>query len=280
MKYREHITEFGGFDFELFFATEILGLDSLHYGYWNDEELTVENLKIAQKRYTETLLVLIPENVKSVLDIGAGIGDNAKCLLEKGYKVTSITPDKNHIKYFSKISDPNLKFISKKFEDLDIKDKFDLILMSESHNYFEMNMGFNQCVKYLKSGGYLYVSGIFLKNRDTNKDSFFGLKKISDYIKTAEKYGFTLIKQQDITKNTFPTIIFADKSAKRYIDPTIEALTMYVKSSLGWKLKVFKLIFWKQIKELTKIQSLYKQRLNPELFKSRAEYLRLIFRLK
>lgn len=280
MEYRENITEFDGLDFELFFATEILKLSSLHYGFWDGEDLTLENLKNAQKRYTETLVNLFPDNVKTVLDVGAGIGDNAKCLVSKGYEVTSISPDKNHSKYFNQILRPGLKFISTKFEDLKISEKFDLILMSESHNYFEMNKGFSQSVKYLKPHGFLYVSGIFINNDDNNEDNFFGLKKSNEYIKTAEKYGFTLVKQVDITEQTLPTIKFAKINSKQYIDPFLNALAIYAKASLGWKLKILKLMFRKQTKELTNIYMLYKKRLDPDLFQARAKYLRLIFRLK
>ena len=101
---------------ELMLCTEVLKLNSLHYGYWKkNEELNLKNLRIAQKRYTDHLLKLIPKGTKSVLDVGAGIGDNSLALATKGYNVISLSPDKNHKKYFGKYKDKNIKFLNVKF---------------------------------------------------------------------------------------------------------------------------------------------------------------------
>jgi len=79
---------------ELFFCTEVLKLKSLQYGYWEQEEkLDLESIRRAQQHYTETLLEMIPEDVHNILDIGCGIGDNARALAAKGYHVTAISPD-------------------------------------------------------------------------------------------------------------------------------------------------------------------------------------------
>ena len=55
-------------DLDLFLCTEILKLNSLHFGYWEgNEELTIENLKKAQTRFTEKLMELIPDGVETSL---------------------------------------------------------------------------------------------------------------------------------------------------------------------------------------------------------------------
>ncbi len=62
----------------------------LHYGFWDDpKSVTAENLSLhdivaAQDRYIEHLTSFIPEDVKTILDVGAGIGGNSSYLLNKG----------------------------------------------------------------------------------------------------------------------------------------------------------------------------------------------------
>ena len=66
---KQNITEFDGLDLELFFCTEILKLNSLHYGYWEESKkpaeggnkLTLECVRDAQQKYTDVLIEAIPE---------------------------------------------------------------------------------------------------------------------------------------------------------------------------------------------------------------------------
>ena len=63
----------------------------LHYGFWdepdqvNTDNLTLNDMVAAQQRYIEHLASFIPEDVKTILDVGAGIGGNSSFLLTKGY---------------------------------------------------------------------------------------------------------------------------------------------------------------------------------------------------
>ncbi len=64
---KKNITEFNGLDLELFFCTEILKLNSLHYGYWEEsKKLTLNCIRDAQRKYTNMLIEAIPKNVKSI----------------------------------------------------------------------------------------------------------------------------------------------------------------------------------------------------------------------
>ena len=217
---KQNITEFDGLDLELFFCTEILKLTSLHYGYWEEsdkltaggEKLTLDCLRDAQQKYTDILIEAIPKNVKSILDVGCGIGDVSRSLSKLEYDVTAISPDSNHVKYFDNHLS-KLTFLQTKFEDLDIDDKFDLILMSESQNYFPTEIGFRQCTSFLSPKGYLLVSGMFRK--DSNSKIAEVPNTAEDYIETAEKHGLLLIEDVDITQNILPTIDFIHESMDR-----------------------------------------------------------------
>lgn len=279
--YGENLTEFNNLDIELYFVTEVLKLRSLHYGYSTPgEELTLANVPAAQARYTETMIDLIPRDVTTILDVGAGIGDNADALQKRGYNVTSVSPDLNHIQYFKKIESPNLRFISSKFEDLKEPGPYDMILMSESQNYFPIDIGFEQCKRLIRPGGYLYVSGIFRKDTDargTTDDTYYGLHLKSEYVKTAKQYGFALRTEVDITKETLPTLALCYHAYQNWLLPSIPMLDHYLSATARLKWKAAKFIFGKQLRRLSQIRDMYIARLNPDTFEKRAEYLRVIF---
>ena len=279
---KQNITEFDGLDLELFFCTEILKLSSLHYGYWEDsEKLTAEGKKLtlaclrdAQQKYTDILTEAIPKAVKSILDVGCGIGDVSRALSKLGYDVTAISPDSNHAKYFeNQLS--QLTFLQTKFEDLQIDNKFDLILMSESQNYFPTEIGFRQCASFLSPKGYLLVSGMFRK--DSGSEIAEVPNTIYDYAKTAERHGLSLMENVDITQNILPTIDFIDESMKSYVEPSVKMLNQFISSISPVKSWFIKFFFRKQINKTLQIYNYYRRRTDPLFFKKNIVYARLLF---
>ncbi len=279
---KQNITEFDGLDLELFFCTEILKLNSLHYGYWEESEkltegdnkLTLECLRDGQQKYTDMLIEAIPKNVKSILDVGCGIGDVSRALSKLEYDVTAISPDGNHAKYFENHLS-KLTFFQTKFEDFDIDNKFDLILMSESQNYFPTEIGFHQCTSFLLPKGYLLVAGMFRK--DSNSKIAEVPNTIEDYIKTAEKHGLLLIENVDITGNILPTIDFIYESMQNYVEPGAKMLSQFISSIAPLKSWFIKIIFRKQINKTLQIYNYYRKRTNPPFFEKNIVYARLLF---
>ena len=279
---KQNITEFDGLDLELFFCTEILKLNSLHYGYWEesdkptggDKKLTLECLRGAQQKYTDILIEAIPKNVKSILDVGCGIGDVSRALAKLEYAVTAISPDSNHAKYFVNHSS-KLTFLQTKFEDLDIDSKFDLILMSESQNYFPTEIGFRQCTTLLSAKGYLLVSGMFRK--DSGSEITEVPNTIEDYAKTAEKHGLLLVENVDITQNILPTIDFIHESMRNYVDPSVTMLNQFIASIAPLKSWFIKVFFRKQINKTLQLYDYYRKRTDPLFFEKNIVYARLLF---
>src|SRR2546426_10234704 len=101
MQHRQRLSAFmkiDGVNVELFFVSEVLKLPSLHYGYWDEPPgvpgtvLGLSGIRRAQERYTLNLLHALPPQVKRVLDVGCGIGDNARAMLASGLQVTALSP--------------------------------------------------------------------------------------------------------------------------------------------------------------------------------------------
>lgn len=263
-------------DVELLFSTEVLKLRSLHYGYWNPEDaLTMANLREAQGRYTDTLLQLIPDTVKTILDVGAGIGDNALALASRGHRVTAISPENDHPRFYREMNNDGVRFHNVRFEDLELPDKFDLILMSESHNYFYADAAFAQCRRYTLPGGYLLVSGIF--GRASTKRLWDILYAKDEYVALARKNGFRLVKNVDITDRVLPTLELTQKGYRDYVLPTLGLLAQYMKASAPWKWRLARLLCHKQFRDLETLHRYYEERMDPVRFQQQATYERLLF---
>ena len=101
-------------------------MKSLHLGLWpKGQSLAFDDVSEAQENFTIKLISMFPENVKTVLDVGAGIGDNAIYMAKKGMSVTCISPSPSQEKHFEENILPvysNIVFIRSKYEELDIED--------------------------------------------------------------------------------------------------------------------------------------------------------------
>lgn len=239
-------------DYGLKFYREILGLESLHFGYWQEEpqdkELTIDTLKNAQKQYIFHLMSFIPKGVKLILDVGCGTGTVAFELKKVGYEVVCISPDAYQEDIFKKTYGNTIPFYRTKFEDFNINHKFDLILFCESAQYVQLDKIFSKSVELLNPNSYMLVSDYFRKERCGRY--YKTTKVLSEFLAESIKYGFEIINSEDITKNVIPTLELAKKIYYRYGLPIAELISEYFQSEYPVVSKLLKVIFSKNIKKL------------------------------
>ena len=252
----------------------------LHYGFWDDpesidpNELTLDDMVKAQGRYIEHLVSFIPEEVKTILDVGAGIGGNSSYLISKGYEVEALSPDEYQETVFKEKYDGQVKFHRSKFENFQPEKKYDLVFESESACYIEIEPGWKTAQKTVRDGGYLLASDYFLYHNDGSGD--WHIKASHDdknYIKKAEEYGFKLIKEFDQTENTMPTLDGAKALMERFIFPTLEFSSNYLEKNHPFILKVINKAFGKKVDDKMKQLSL----LDSKDFKKYKRYMIYLF---
>jgi len=212
----------GGADLELAIMTEIFHLRSLHWGHWEEgQELSLEGLRTAQENFTNKLAGLIPKDVKTVLDVGAGIGDVAMAMAKKGLEITSISPDPYHKNHFNEITKEfsNIKFVQSKYEDLDLDQKFDMVLMSESCGYFPIVEGLEQTLRYLKPNGYLIIACMFKTKEMKDSENYKYFHRLDDYLAEAKKRGLELTYDEDVTNQVTPSLDYTYHLYKDYFGP-------------------------------------------------------------
>lgn len=268
----------GGVDFQLWFATDVLRLRSLHFGYWDTPgavALDLEAARKAQTRYTEYLVESVPQGVSTILDVGCGVGCNARALAAKGYKVTSLSPDANHKAFFENVPADQICFCSSKYEDFSTDQKFDLVLMSESQNYFDADIGLSLTRRFLAPNGFLLICGMFRKQ---DGPEFSQTRNVeSEYLLKAQRHGFEVVDIDDITQNTLPTLQMVRMAKQEYLDPALLAARRSGVSE-SWKVKVAALLFRKELGKLKQIEQYYDEFGDPDFFAKHVSYLRILFR--
>ena len=200
-------------DRALRFYNEVLGLDHLHYGMWNeDDSLTIENLKQAQQRYEDFLVDTIPEDVKEILDAGCGTGELSKRLKNAHYQVEGLSPDINQKDLYAEKTGQPFHFC--RFEDFKPEKKYDCIIMSESGQYVPLDRLFATAATAVKNNGYLMSFDYFVLNGATGVLAKSG-HNLEQFEKEAEKYGFKIIKDEDVTSRISKTLDFSKQLVKK-----------------------------------------------------------------
>lgn len=269
----------GEANIEFVVCTDVLKLESLHFGYWEEGvEPTFSQLGPAQERYTQQLIGHIPESVEHVLDVGCGIGDVSRALNRAGYSVTALSPDTNHARHFEGASANGTNFHETKFEHLDLDRTFDLILMSESQNYFDPEVGFRQCRRYLEDGGFLLVCGMFRRTPD--RDGAFGFMRNDeqDYLEMADQHGLTLLMREDITQPTLPTLQLAQHFFTNHFMPALDLAALYSKKASPLARGLLRWMLRRERQKLNVIHEYYSEFADPALFAANVRYLTLLFR--
>ncbi len=266
---------------ELYFVTEVLKLSSLHYGYWEEGtatgEIDLDEMRRAQALFTDKLLSFVPENVQTILDVGAGIGDNARALAAMGYRVTAISPDQNHVHYFEEMRDPKITFQRSKFENFRSDEQFDLLFFSESIHYFDRDVGLQQCRRLLRRGGHLLVSGMF---RHHDRKAFprnFDLGDL-EFVAVAKSYGFVPDQIVDITPNVLPTMVTMKRAMEEYLQPVLNFADSYLETVAPWKTRVLGLLLSRQRKVAERKLMRYRRKSDPDFYRERIRYVTMLLK--
>lgn len=253
-----------------------LKLNHLHYGYWpKDLEVDITNFYIAQENYTEFLLSHIPENVKSILDVGCGNGQNAKRLINAGYNVDCVSPSPLLVQRTRDLLGPEYTIYQSYYEDVVTDKRYDLILFSESFQYIKIEDAIRKTQSLLEKDGYLLISDVF-KNDVEGKCPLSGGHRLSAFNETISQYSFKLVKEVDITDETAPTIDIENKMYMEVGLPTWELLNQLMFSRYPLMAKFLR---WKYKKKIAKLQSKYfGGQKTGQNFKKYKSYLLLIYK--
>lgn len=233
-----------------------LKLEHLHYGYWtNGLEVDIANLHIAQKNYTNFLVSYIPDDVKTILDVGCGTGQTAKKLIDMGYRVDCVSPNPFLSERASSLVGNTCRIFECPYEQLETKRRYDVVFFSESFQYVALEKALEQTVRFLNNGGYLLICDVFKTDGEGSR-VLGGGHKLTKFRERIAHYPLKLVVDEDITEQTAPIIDLLDDAVKNVVAPILDSGFGFL--SHRYPLTV-KFLRWKYKK---KINGMYKKYLN------------------
>lgn len=257
---------------QLKFLQRVLGLERFHYGFWDGEPATLEGLKAAQRSYSDRLRSWIPKDVKSILDVGCGIGTDALELGELDYEVEGLSPDPFQQQEF--VSRTGLPFYLSRFQDLEPIRTYDLVLMSESAQYIWLGALFEAVRRVARPGGYLLISDYFVIAHDDSALTKSG-HLLDDFLARARDCGLVLERQEDITDRVTPTLDLAAHWYQHRVVPGIEVVTESVSGRHPRSFRVGRAL----LRPLLKRVAEQREMLDSEGFSRTKRYLVMLFKV-
>lgn len=208
-------------DFELRFCLEVLKLESFHLGYSHSEEEVIDSLaalRLAQASYTQTIVEWMPNGSITVLDVGCGIGDVDLALEKSGYVVHGLSPEQQHKHYFRN-THPESRFIQSGIESFMPTMRYDILLMSESNNYFSLQDGMSAIERCVKPGGHALISGFFRTSDNPLINSNMVYR--SELEQECTRRGYRIIRSENMSHRIIPTLRFTEYLFRQYMLPTL-----------------------------------------------------------
>ncbi len=254
------------------FYHEVLGLDHLHYGLWNGEPRNLEGLKAAQHRFSCHLREWIPDDVRSILDVGCGTGSTSLLLKEAGFRVEGLSPDPYHRDIFARrVAEP---FHLRRFQEFEPPRIYDLVLMSESAQYIWLDRIFPAVRRSGAPGGYLLVADYFTVNGCHGALAKSG-HPLDAFLERAEDCGLLLERSEDVTEAVAPTLALARSWLEAYVEPCLSMASDSLASRHPHVARLGRWLFRSRIAKMFELKRL----VDCEEFRRNKRYFFLLFRL-
>ncbi|GAC1462118.1 MAG: hypothetical protein NVS2B14_10020 [Chamaesiphon sp.] len=226
----------------------------LHYGYWeplptSPDELTLAQLRTAQQAYAEHLLSFIPSGIKTVLDVGCGIGGNTAYLLSQGFSVEGLAPDLLQQEHFLHRTHGQAQFHLTRFEDFKVDKTYDLLLFSESSQYISATDIAQGSIQLMHPDGYLLIADMFRKTAEYHKGIYSNCLVLTELEAALKQQGFQLIKAEDISTQVTPTIDIGVYYFQTFGLTTLRYIAQLLSISLPLLHKIGRYLFRRWLKD-------------------------------
>jgi SAM-dependent methyltransferase len=267
-----------GLEVGLILGKYLFHTEDLHYGLWTDGlEVDVSNMAQAQKNHSDLIVSKIPEGVKTILDVGCGVGAFAERLISEGYQVDGVSPSAMFARRARERLGDRAEIFECIYEDLDTEKRYDLVLFSESFQYVKLMPALEKTIELLNHGGHLLICDFF-KIPAEGKSALGGGHKLHKFYDRISRYPFEKIEDMDITKETAPNLDLVDDFLKNVGKPVWDLV--FDNLDRGYP-RINRLVRWRYKRRIDKLEFKYfSGQRNGDEFKRFKSYRLLLYRKK
>ena len=196
--------------------------DYLHFGLFQNDQTS---LQAAQQFSTDLLISKLPPPPCRILEVGVGLGTTFSLLNKRGYDVHGITPDAQQIAYIQESQGAGISISCHALEDFTAPaGSFDVVLFQESAQYIEPLDIFNKALDLLPLQGDLLIIDEFALKR--TQAGMEGLHHLDEFVALAQRFGFDLIEQIDLSTMAAPTLEYMLSLVSKHQDRIINDLEL------------------------------------------------------
>lgn len=172
-------------------ALEYGSVEHLHFGVFS--EALDEPYPVAQGRAQELLQNLLLAAPARVLEVGCGTGDLANAMSVQGYEVTALT---GLAAEADALAAAGTAHVHGEFLSLQPPQRFDVVVLQQSAQYFDPVVLLAQAKACLREGGQLLIADEFLL--DDSRRVPEPLPLLRHFLQLATRCGFHIERQQEL----------------------------------------------------------------------------------
>ena len=243
-----------GLEIGLIFMKNLLKTEHLHFGYWKEGmEIDPWNLALAQENHSQLIISIIPENTRTILDVGCGSGILDLKLTGLGYQVDSVSPSSPLSQNVRKLLGDEHQIFECTYENVITDKRYDLILFSESFQYVDIEKGLQKSAEFLNDDGSIIICDFF-RTDAPGRFLMGGGHKISRFLEILDKSSFEKVKDIDITKETAPNFKLIADLLMNVGEPSWNLFIHYLDIRYP---KISRFVQWKYRKKIEKMKRRY-----------------------